>query len=122
MKVKVQDLNSKSCNINSSSIKNNTNLKDVPGHLAVQVDNCQLAPKNYKLYGVTKKGSIISGQGVQAVDTFVDPNDNFFLLFNIEELRAKKQLNDATEEIVIKSNDRELGRDTINDISGIYLG
>lgn len=122
MGVQVTKLDPQKCDLNNSVIKNNTNRKDIPGHLAVQVDNCQLPPEEYTLYGVTTKGGMTSGTGVQAVDTITDQNNNFFLLFNIKELRAKKQLDDTTIEIVIKTNGHELGRDTINDISGIYLG
>ncbi|MFO7819621.1 MAG: hypothetical protein R6V17_05210 [Halanaerobacter sp.] len=122
MGIEVQNLNSQKCDLNNSIVKNNTNLKDVPGHLAVQIDNCQLPLQEYRLYGVNEKNGLISGTGVEAVDSFNDQNDNFFLLFNIEELRANNQLNNKTKEIVIKTNDHELGRDTINDISGIYLG
>ncbi|MBM7556162.1 hypothetical protein [Halanaerobacter jeridensis] len=122
MGVQVTKLNSQKCDIDASVIKNNTNRRDVPGHLAVQVDNCQLSPEEYTLYGVNTKGGMTSGTGVQAVDTITDQNNNFFLLFNIKELRTKEQLDDRTIEIVIKTNGHELGRDTINDVSGIYLG
>lgn len=122
MGVQVTKLDPKKCDIDASVIKNNTNRKDIPGHLAVQVDNCHLSPEAYTLYGVNTKGGMTSGTGVQAADTITDQNNNFFLLFNIKELRATSQLNDATKEIVIKTDGHELGRDTINDISGIYLG
>lgn len=122
MGIEVQKLGSQKCDINNSIIKNNTNLKDVPGHLAVQVNNCKLSPKEYRLYGVQEKDGLISGAGVEAVDDFIDHNDNFFVLFNIEELRANNQLSNKTKEIVIRTKNHELGRDTINDISGIYLG
>jgi hypothetical protein len=122
MTIKVTDLESTKCDIKNSDIKNNTNLNDVAGHLAIQVDNCQLAPQEYLLYGVDNKSGMTSGTGVQPSDTITDQNDNFFLLFNIKELRAKNQIDDTTTEIVIKTNEHELGRDKINHISGIYLG
>ena len=120
MGIEVKDLDK--CDIANSDIKNNTNHTDVPGYLAVQVDNCKLEPEEYIFYGVNNKNGMISGQGVTADKTIIDQNDNFFLLFDIKKLRANNQLDDTTKEIAIKIHGHELGRDKINHISGIYLG
>ena len=97
------------------------NETQIPGHLSVLINNCQLPTEDIKFFGVEKEGEQISGAGVKASAIEKDKGRQV-VYFNMNQLVQTGQYTENTVEGVITIDDQEIGRESVNTESAIYLG
>ena len=94
----------------------------IPGYLAVKINNCPLRAKEVKFFGVNKLGDTISGQGVRA-EKVANPNrSEMIALFDISDLVESGQFTEETVEGIITAGRHEISRNKVNANSEFYLG
>ena len=94
----------------------------IPGYLAVKINNCPLRAKEVKFFGVNKPGDTISGQGVRA-EKVANPNrSEMIALFDISDLVESGQFTEETVEGIITAGRHEISRNKVNANSEFYLG
>ena len=94
----------------------------IPGYLAVKINNCPLTAKDVKFFGVNKAGETISGQGVRA-EKVANPNhQEMIALFDISDLVGSGQFTEETVEGIITAGSQEISRNKVNANSEFYLG
>lgn len=98
------------------------NTNQIPGYLAVKINNCPLTAKDVKFFGVSKAGGTISGQGVRA-EKVANPNhQEMIALFDISDLVGSGQFTEETVEGIITAGSQEISRNKVNANSEFYLG
>lgn len=97
------------------------NKMQIPGYLSVLINNCPLEAEEIKFFGVNNQGAEISGKGVKA-ESVEDNEDEKIVYFDMDQLVKTGQYTEDTVEGVITINNQEIGRESVNTDSAIYLG
>lgn len=98
------------------------NTNQIPGYLAVKINNCPLQAKDVKFFGVSKPGDTISGQGVRAEKVANPSRQEMIALFDISDLVGSGQFTEETVEGIITAGSQEISRNKVNANSEFYLG
>jgi hypothetical protein len=99
-----------------------TKQEQLPGYLAVKIDNCNLEDEEIKFFGVDKSGASVSGTGVEAAQLEKETEEQI-AYFNMDKLIKRGQYTENTVEGVVTVDNQELGREAVKNVdSAIYLG
>ena len=94
----------------------------IPGYLAVKINNCPLKANDVKFFGVNKQGDSISGPGVRAEKIANPSQQEMIALFDISDLVESGQFTEETVEGIITAENQEISRNKVNANSEFYLG